>query len=129
MDTPGQRLLASLVDIAFFTLVGVLAVHRVLDQQAILPILLLYARDRFAVAQSKQTMSMIAGSGPSNRPPDDGATGGGGGSGRMAAVPAPTPQRDPGTFVRRVKALAAQYVRHPVTVAVLLGLWLVWMRP
>lgn len=120
-DTPGQRLLASLVDVCFFALVGVLAIHRVLTEQAILPILLLYARERFAVAQSKQTMQIVsaAGSGPSNRPPDGGSDGGTGTSGKMPAVP-PTPPRDPGTFVKRMAMTLRGYARHPVIVALVL---------
>lgn len=118
MDTPGQRLLASLVDVCFFALVGVLAVRHVLTEQAILPILLLYARERFAVAQSKQITAMIGGSGGSSgRPPD-----GGGGSGTTNAVvmPPPTSKRDPSTFVKRLSATLRGYVRHPVIVAVVL---------
>ena len=120
MDTPGQRLLASLVDVCFFALVGVLAVRHVLTEQAILPILLLYARERFAVAQSKQITAMIGGTGGSSgRPPpgDDGPPSGGTGtSGRMGQIQ-PTPQRDPSTYVKRLAILLKRYTQHPVVVA------------
>jgi|SRR5579859_79948 len=89
-STPGQRLLASLVDVAFFILIGVLTLHGKLTEQAVLPILILYARERFAAQQTKTIMALGSGggAGPSNRPPP-----GTGVSGQMPAVSAPTSDR------------------------------------
>lgn len=131
-STPGQRLLASLVDIAFFALIGVLTLHGKLTEQAVLPILILYARERFAAQQTKTIMALGSGggpgNGPSNRPPPGGGTSV---SGQMQSVQ-PTsdrqdfrasPRRDPRRDDRSTEPaglleIVRGYVRTPTAIAV-----------
>lgn len=123
-STPGQRLLTTLVDIAFFILVGILAYHKVLAEQSILPILLMYARERFAVAQQKQWVQMVGPGGPtggggptSNRPTSSTSQ-------SMPAVSTPPSPPSAGPRARMMSMepgglveIVRRYVHHPPSIA------------
>lgn len=141
-NTPGQKFLASLVDIAFFVVLCIMGWRGVLKEGAVLMLLGLYAQGRFNVAMQKQQTVQMAtltgappgGSPPSLRPP-------GGGSGRYAvteAVPV-TPERPEGTMpaavprpgqprvTRRILSIVEAYLRRPAFVVfALMGLLLVF---
>lgn len=142
-SSPGQKLLASLVDIAFFVVLGLMGWHGVLKEGAVLMLLGLYAQGRFNVAmQKQQTVQMATVTGGPGGP-----TGPGGGnlrpgtSGRYASVVetvVETPPRTEDTIVpptrpqpprpkgpdprslRAVLGVAGDYVKRPAYV--LLGL-------
>lgn len=152
-SSPGQKLLASLVDIAFFVVLGLMGWHGVLKEGAVLMLLGLYAQGRFNVAMQKQQtvqMATITGSsGPTSGP------GGGGGSGRyqqnfmppvtaerapdtMPGVrppPAPTPQEpprvprpDPRREHRSITRILRGYIERPAHVVLAVALVVVLLR-
>jgi hypothetical protein len=144
-SSPGQKLLASLVDIAFFVVLGLMGWHGVLKEGAVLMLLGLYAQGRFNVAmQKQQTVQMATVTGG---PPMGPGPGGGlrtGTSGRYTSVVesvVETPPRTEETLIpggaptrpqvprpkgpdprslRGILSLVAEYGRRPAYV--LLGL-------
>lgn len=105
----GQRLLSTLVDLAFFAVVALFGVKKIISEVLIGTLLSGYAASRFGVAMSKQqarTMSnMMSGGGGGTAPPPSGGITSSGISGRFRQVnlPPETPQRDPSTIPRTSK--------------------------
>jgi len=80
----GQRALSTIVDLAFFIVIGLLGWHKVLSEAVLATLLSAYTAHRFGIASGKQQAIVALGSGGSVPP-------GSGGSGpsssqKMAAV-------------------------------------------
>lgn len=84
----GQRILATLVDLAFFVVVGLLGMKRILSEGVLATLLSGYVAHRFGVASGKQQAIVAAtlGGGGGGGGMAGGSGGGSGSSQRMPAV-------------------------------------------
>ena len=82
----GQRILATLVDLAFFVVVGLLGMRRILSEGVLATLLSGYVAHRFGVASGKQQAIVAATLGGGGGGGGMGGSGGSGSSQRMPAV-------------------------------------------
>src|SRR5512147_2406420 len=85
----GQRALSTIVDLAFFVVIGLLGWHKVLSEAVLATLLSAYTAHRFGIASGKQQAIVALGSAGSSGgsvPPGSSGGGSSGQSQRMAAV-------------------------------------------
>jgi len=123
----GQRALSTLVDIAFFVIVGIFGLNHILSEAVLATLLSGYAAHRFGIASGKQ-QAIVALSSSGSLPPGSG--GGTGSSQKMPAVRQPIREEvaDNGRDPRRMQRESMQRenaIRHDAieNMSRLIGWW------